>query len=140
MSANLDRIPVVCGICTYVNCQTDKCYRFTNGVWEVFASMNDEISGAAGVIYNKKLHVFGGYGFGGVFGRLRTSKTISVDGSVNNGPDLPMAVYGHAMTSINHTVSLLSGGATTANFASVQTWYCNHRRACGFQNLVRTPV
>ena len=43
-----------------------------------------------------------------------------------DGPDLPTAVYRHAITAINSTVSILSGGWTNANSASSQTWLYNH--------------
>ena len=76
-------------------------------------------------MYNKKLHVFGGSGDSGAQ-TSRTTETINVDGEVSDGPDLPTAVYGHAMTKINDTFSLLSGGITNANSASAQTWYYNH--------------
>ena len=82
--------------------------------------MNEKRSYAAAVIHNDKLHVFGGYSGS----RLKTSETINVVGEVSDGPDLPTAVRGHAMTKINDTVSILSGGETYANLA--KTWYYNH--------------
>ena len=42
------------------------------------------------------------------------------------GPDLPTAVFFHAMAAINDTVSLLSGGSTNANTYSAKTWFYNH--------------
>ena len=122
VGANLDGTPVVCGggvSWTYSN----KCYRFTNGLWEEFASMNEKRVYTAGVVYNDKLHVFGGYS-GSSY--LQTSETINLDGTVSDGPDLPEAFRLHAMTSINDTVSLLSGGSTNTNIYSVQTWFYNH--------------
>ena len=118
VGANLDGTPVVCG-----GFSENECYRFTNGVWEEFASMKKERVYAAGVMHNKKLHVFGGWDGSSV---LQTSETINVDGEVSDGPDLPAGVYHHAMTAINDTVSLLSGGCTNAKCPSVQTWYYNH--------------
>ena len=110
-------VAVVCGGARYYG-NPDKCYRFTNGAWEEFLTMEKKRTDAAGVVYNKKLHVFGGYRSG----RLQTSETINVDGEVSDGPDLPTAVMYHAMTKINGTVSLLSGG----NSYSAKTWYYNH--------------
>ena len=62
VTANLDGTPVVCGgvLSPWPHQYSDKCYRFTNFAWEVFASMKKERGNAAGVMYNKKLHVFGG--------------------------------------------------------------------------------
>ena len=39
----------------------------------------------------------------------KTTELISIDGGVEYGPELPEAVAWHAITSINSTVSLLSG-------------------------------
>ena len=65
--------------------------------------------------------------FGGYSGStLQTTETINVDGEVSDGPDLPTGVYYHAMTAINDTVSLLSGGETNDNSYSAKTWYYNH--------------
>ena len=126
VGANLHGTPVVCGgYFSYSNLgYSDKCYSFTNGVWgEEFASMKDKRVYAAAIVYNKKLHVFGG---DNEPSRLRTSETINADGEVSEGPVLPTAVWKHAMTTLNDTVSILSGGWTTANSYSAQTWYYNH--------------
>ena len=39
----------------------------------------------------------------------KTTELISIDGGVEYGPELPEAVGQHAITTINSTVSLLSG-------------------------------
>ena len=65
--------------------------------------------------------VFGGYDGSS---RLQTSEIISIDGAVEYGPELPEAVRSHAITSINSTVSLLSGGYT--GDVSPLTWFFNH--------------
>ena len=70
--------------------------------------MKEKRGCAAAVMHNDKLHVFGGYS-GSI---LQTTETINVDGEVSYGPDLPTGVREHAMTKINDTVSLLSGGVT----------------------------
>ena len=107
VGANLDGTPVVCG--GYgSSVWSDKCYRLTNGMWEEFATMKEKREAAAAVVHNDKLHVFGGSR--GASG-LKTSEIISVDGEISNGPELPKIVESHAMTSINNTVSLLSGGS-----------------------------
>ena len=103
-------------------------------MWEEFASMNGGREHAAGVIFNNKLHVFGGRNFNSSY--LQTTETINVDGEVKDGPDLPIGVRCHAMTAINDTVSLLSGGITNASSAIVtvygqksataKTWFYNH--------------
>ena len=122
VGANLDGTPVVCG--GYFSEYSEKCYRFKNGGWEEFVNMTEKRRGAAGIMYNKKLYVFGGRSSSSSI--LQTSESINVDGSVSNGPDLPTGVFAHAMASINYTVSLLSGGFTSTNSYSAQTWYYNH--------------
>ena len=84
--------------------------------------MKEKRSFAAGVMYNNKLHVFGGYDGS----TLQSSELISIDGNVEDGPDLPTAVQNHAITSFNSTVSILSGGYSSASSSSPLTWYFNH--------------
>ena len=122
VGGNLQGTPVVCG--GYSSTYSDKCYKFTTtGGWQEFASMKDKRGYAAGIVYNKKLHVFGGWD-GSQY--LQSSEIISEDGGVIDGPDLPTAVWNHAITAVNSTVSILSGGITNANSASSQTWFYNH--------------
>ena len=119
VGANVNGTPVVCGGVDSAGFSS-KCYRFKNGKWKEFASMKEPRWQAAGVMYKKEFHVFGGYG------PKHTSEIISIDGGVEYGPDLQEAVYFHAITSINSTVSLLSGGMTNTNNNSPLTWYFNH--------------
>ena len=123
VGANLGGTPVVCnGFAKQSKRYSEKCYRFKNSVWEEFASMNEKRQYAGAVMHNDRLHVFGGSDGS----RLQTSETINVDGEVSYGPDLPTAVRVHAMTKINGTVSLLSGGSTDTDSYSAKTWYYNH--------------
>ena len=132
VGANLGGTPVVCGGVVlymsgpdiYNSAGSDKYYRFKNSVWQEFASMKEKRNSAAAVMHNDKLHVFGGNNGSS---NLQTSETINVDGEVSYGPDMPTKIYSHAMTKINDTVSILSGGMPNANFAwTAQTWYYNH--------------
>ena len=105
--ANLDGIPVLCGGGNYPTPYYQTCYKFTNDGWQEFASMKEKRDSAAGIMFKNKFHVFGGaYDYSSI---SQTSEIISIDGSVEYGPDLPEGVYWHAITSINSTVSLLSG-------------------------------
>ena len=122
VGANLGGTPVVCG--GYSSGYSEKCFKFKNSVWKHYASMKEKRQYAGAVIHNDKLHVFGGRSSSSSY--LQTTETINVDGEVSYGPDLPTAVYRHAMTKINGTVSLLSGGWTNTNSASAKTWYYNH--------------
>ena len=118
VGANLGGTPVVCG-----GSSSEKCFRFKNSVWQEFASMKEKRGFAAAVMHNDRLHVFGGYSGSS---SLQTTETINVDGEVSYGPDLPTGVRVHAMTKINGTVSLLSGGSTDTDSYSAKTWYYNH--------------
>ena len=120
VGANLGGTPFVCGG-SFSGQALEKCYRFKNSVWEEIASMKEKRDDAAAVMNNDKLHVFGGHSGSSI---LQTTETINVDGEVSYGPDLPTAVEEHAMTAINDTVSLLSGGYTNSD--SAKTWYYNH--------------
>ena len=82
--------------------------------------MNEKRWLAAGITYKNKFHVFGGSDGS----RSKTTELISIDGGVEDGPELPEAVYSLAITSINSTVSILSGGWTGSY--SPRTWYINH--------------
>ena len=127
VGANLDGTPVVCG--GYSSGQSgpsEKCYKFTNGVWEEFATMKEKryAIDAAGVVYNKKLHVFGGISSGSSL--LLTSETININGVVSYGPDMPTGVWKHAITTLDDTVSIFSGGLTNTNSYSAKSWFFNH--------------
>ena len=85
--------------------------------------MNEKRENAAGVMFKNKFHVFGGWD-----GKIRSNTTelISIDGVVEEGPELPEALRQHAITSVNSTISILSGGRTSDTKYSPITWYFNH--------------
>ena len=124
VAANLDGTPVVCGGLLGSSTYYQTCYKLTISGWQEFASMNEKRYQAAGVMYQNEFHVFGGYN-GSSY--LQTSELISIHGGVEFGPDLPTTVLlNHAITSINSTASILSGGITSATTYSPLTWYFNH--------------
>ena len=127
VGANLDGTLVVCSGYESSIGYSDKCFRFINAAWEEFATMKEKRYAiqAAGVVYNKKLHVFGGISSGS--SALLTSETINIDGVVSDGPDMPTGVWKHAMTTLDDTVSIFSGGWNPiANTYSARAWYYNH--------------
>ena len=126
VGANLNGIPVVCGGYDQVIQAwqaNETCFKFTNGGFQAFASMKDPRESPAGVIYKNKFHIFGGFGS---LDKLQSSELISIDGGVEDGPDLHVAVSSHAISSFNSSVSILSGGNTKATKSSPLTWYFNH--------------
>ena len=122
VGANLDGTPIVCGG-LYFGTIYQACYKLTNGGWQEFASMNEKRQYAAGIMFKNKFHVFGGSDGSS---RLQTSEIIGIDGGVEDGPELPEAISNHAITSVNSTVSVLSGGSTSSTKYSPLTWFFNH--------------
>ena len=59
-------------------------------------------------------------------GKLQSTELIDSNGFVDAGPNLPTKIWGHSITSINKTVSFISGGETSASKYSPKTWYYNH--------------
>ena len=129
VGANLHETPVLCGGSYYSEThQTStwyqNCYKLTDAGWKEFAIMKEKRYAAAGVVYKNKFHIFGGHKGSN---RLQTSELISIYGGVEDGPALPEAIEGHAITSVNSKVSILSGGSTSANnYHNTQTLYFNH--------------
>ena len=122
VGAILDGTPIVCGG-YFSSGYSHTCYKLDFMGWHAYASMKEKRSYAAGVVFQNKLHVFGGF-YDGI---SQTSELISIEfGGVEHGPGLPIAVYKHAITSINSTESILSGGVTIATDNSPLTWYFNH--------------
>ena len=102
---------------------SDKCFKYTKGGWQHFATMVQRRVNAAGIVYNNALHIFGGYDYD-TFTTLQSSEIINEDGSSTLGPQLPIPIQSHAIASINSTVSILTGGYT--NTSSYKTWFYNH--------------
>ena len=123
VGANLGGTPVVCGGVGFSG-YSNWCHRYNIYKWEKFATMKERRQYATGVMHNDKLHVFGGRSSSN--SKSQTTETINVDGDVSYGPDLPTAIRYHAMTKINNTVSLISGGQTSTTSNSAQTWYYHH--------------
>ena len=122
VGANLNGIPVVCGGYDQVIQAwqaNETCFKFTNGGFQAFASMKNTRSQPAGVIYKNKFHIFGGSGSSS---SRQSSELISIDGGVEDGPDLPEEMYAHAISIFNSSVSILSGGSKSWK----KTWYFNH--------------
>ena len=94
VGGNLQGTPVVCGgnSSTY----SDKCYKFTDGSWKEFTNMTQERRNAAGIMYKKEWHIFGGWKNTSLYSN--TSEIISQDGEVRKGPDLPTGFFDHAIT------------------------------------------
>ena len=128
VGTNLQGTPIVCGGHMNSNGVSDKCYQFVEDAWQEFATMNRTRDFAAGIIYDKKFHIFGGWSDGSA---EKSTEIVSADGVVIDGPVLPTGVSSHTITSINATVSILSGGGqydanADISYSFDQTWYYNH--------------
>ena len=81
--------------------------------------------GAAGIVLAKSIEIFGG-NFGTEPFKLNSTEIITEEGQVSPGPEMPTAVYHHAIAGVNSTTSILTGGRTYASENSPLTWYFNH--------------
>ena len=127
VGANLQGAPTVCGGWINGNGKSDKCYQFIDDAWQESATMNRTRGFAAGIIYDKKFHIFGGNDGS----TKKSTEIVSANGMVIDGPDLPTGNYGPEITYINATVSILSGGGqydanADISYSFDQTWYYNH--------------
>ena len=59
--ANINEIPIACGgYDGYSSGYFKTCWKFTENVWQTFATMNVGRGSTAGITYNNKFHIFGG--------------------------------------------------------------------------------
>ena len=120
----LGNTPLICGGKLHGLTQpVDECYRL-NGEKSTFVTkMLVKRSSAASIVINETiLWVTGGSG-GYYNGFLASSEYIRLSGS-SPGPDLPMALYHHAMIAINTTHSMVIGGYSSGHLDL--TFYFNH--------------
>ena len=83
-------------------------YCFKLGSEEPFATMMKKRVYAASIVLEPgKLWILGGYDESGI---LSSTEFIFSDGRNEEGPPMPIALYGHAMVKINQSTSLLVGG------------------------------
>ena len=129
VGGNLASTPIICGGYFYNGSDhsSDKCFKYTEGGWQHFATMIERRAWAAGIVYNNALHIFGGrdYDTSANLKKKQSSEIVHADGSTTEGPQLPTPMLAHAIASINSTVSIITGG-TDATSISNKTWYFNH--------------
>ena len=111
---------ITCGGVDSVEDHTDKCYML--GSEEPFATMMKERLLAASIVLEPgKLWILGGSDTGYVFS---STEYIFADGRNEEGPPMPIVLWGHAMVKINDTTSFLVGGLRIQDL-SEKTWYYN---------------
>ena len=79
--------------------------------------------GAAGIVLAKSFVIFGGKDGSGEFS---STEIITEEGQVSPGPEMPTAIYQHAIAGVNATTSILTGGRTSRSTSRSSTWYFNH--------------
>ena len=127
VGGEIQGIPVVCGgYLGNINeiSFSNKCYHFFRGSWQSTTKMKEERGWASSIVHNNKMHIMGGRNKSG---RLASSEILNGNRSVE-GPNLPEKMYRHAITNVNGTTSILSGGDTFAASYSNRTWYYDHER------------
>ena len=108
---------------TVIICGGDECYSLTSEKATLVTHMSVWRGGSAGIVINDTtLWVTGGYID---FGVLAPTEYVTMTKTVP-GPDLPMALTGHAMVAINSTCSMVTGGNLSgegANFCALFGFY-----------------
>ena len=102
---------IICGGETsyYGIVSVEKCYSLTSEKATLVTHMSVGRTLAASIIFNHKaLWVTGGYLELTLY-PIASTEYITVTGTML-GPDLPMALYSHAMVAINSTCSMVIGG------------------------------
>ena len=86
--------------------RSDKCFKLAQKEWKEFANLKQKRSRAAGIVFEDHFHIFGGYG-----GRtLKSTEIIRANGVVMDVPDMPTELSYHAITKVNQSSSIISGG------------------------------
>ena len=109
----------------YHNLITDECYSITSQKATLVTHMSVERVDAASIVLNDNtLWVTGGVGKDRL--SLISTEYVKMSGSLP-GPDLPIALDGHAMAAINSTVSMVIGGYDRSGLDGTEsTFYYNH--------------
>ena len=97
---------------------TDECYSLTSDKATLVTHMSVRRSGAASIVFNDNaLWVTGG--FYDDIGVLNSTEYVTMTKTMP-GPDMPMALEGHAIVPINSTCSMVIGGGSHGEGAN----YC----------------
>ena len=114
---------LICG--GYDGSFIDECYSLTSQKRPLVTHMSVARDLAVSIVLNDNtLWVTGGFGNG--IGRLVSTEYVTISGTIP-GPDLPMALTGHAMVTINSTCSMVIGGYGGSYFGVyASTFYYEH--------------
>ena len=107
-----------------VGTRSEKCFKFAQNDWKEFTNLKETRLDAAAIVFEDDFHIFGGFGEGA---RLKTTEIVSANGVVSYGPNMTTELSGHAITNLNKTLSIISGGYTNSRYSTSQTFYYNHK-------------
>ena len=79
-------------------------------------------SGAAGIVHANTFIIFGGKDSTGS-GKLSTTEIVTEEGQVTPGPEMPVAVQGHSIASLDEKTWILTGGETRTTSSTDVTWF-----------------
>ena len=97
------------------------CYSLTSEKATIVTHMSAGRFGAASIVFNDNtLWVTGGNNGNAVY--LASTEYVKMTGTMI-GPDLPMALYRHAMVAINSTFSMVIGGRYSNGYSAATFFY-----------------
>ena len=99
----------------------NECYSMTSEKATIVTHMSAGRFGAASIVFNDNtLWVTGGNNGNAVY--LASTEYVKMTGTMI-GPDLPMALYRHAMVAINGTFSMVIGGRYSNGYSAATFFY-----------------
>ena len=112
----LDGLPVVCGG------RDDQIHSIDKNQSKFLGQLTVGRGYAASVVLsNNTLWVTGGYDQSGK--DLKTTELVTKEGKTSKGPDLPLALYHHAIVALNSGVFILIGGSSDNGCSSATYFY-----------------
>ena len=99
----------------------DECYSLTSEKATLVTHMSVGRSFPVSIVLNDKTL----WVTGGLYAYLASTEYVTVTGTML-GPNLPMALDGHAMVAINSTCSMVIGGINSNGYYSALTFFYDH--------------
>ena len=117
----LDGLPVICG-----GFNNNQIHSIAKDQSKFLGQLSVRRQHAASVVLsNNTLWVTGGYGQSG---RLKTTEFVTKDGQTSQGPELPLALYGHSIVALNSGAFILIGGYSGYGGASSATHFYEEKK------------
>ena len=103
--------------------RVDECYSLTSEKATIVTHMSvGRVSAASIVLNDDTLWITGGLGNGQGLVALASTEYVTVTETVP-GPDLPIALFHHAMVAINSTCSMVIGGKDSNGYSASTHYY-----------------